>query len=136
MLNELGVEASSVGSGTSCPGLKYTCDYFGGGGGGGSGVDGGEAVPGLIFNMMGGEESLTGSAFNIIEDICFAFRAFLLGFSQHQLRLFIFPHSFFSVFVTIFFSILLTLGSTSPSATTMEEVLAWGSGEDSATLFE
>jgi hypothetical protein len=31
---------------------------------------------------------------------------------------------------------LLTLGSTSTPATTVEEVLAWGSGEDSTNLLE
>jgi hypothetical protein len=77
VLNELGVEASSVGSGTSCPGLKYNSDCFGGGGGGG---DGGEAVPGLIFTMMGGEESLTGSALILLRTSALLFGLFFLDF--------------------------------------------------------
>ena len=45
---------------TSCPGLKYGSDCVGGGGG--------EAVPGsvLIFTMLGGKESVMGSALILV----------------------------------------------------------------------
>ena len=112
--------------------------------GGGSG-DGGEAVPGsvLIFTRspvgVGGEESVTGSVLKMgaspLLFLCFFSLDFLKTSSNFS---FFQPFFFFSacVFATIFFNILLTLGSTATPASTVEEELAWGNEEVSTTRLD
>ena len=93
----------------------------------------------VIFTMLGGEEFVTGSALILVRTSALHFLLFFfLDFLQYQLQLLIFPHFLLLSLglATTFFSILLTLSSTSTPATTVEEVLACGSREDSTTLLE
>ena len=92
----------------------------------------------MIFTMLGGEEFVTGSVLILVRTFDLLFLLFFFLDFLNTSSIFSFFHTFFffSVLATIFLSILLTLGSTSTSATTVEEVLTWGSGEDSATLLE